>query len=79
MSIDLVSCLFLIPDSTLPHCISQTTQIRHKRANGKYAKSTLSKSGSGANVFSPVEGNEGQRGVTFIHLAFALQGEPANG
>lgn len=27
-------------------------------------------------MFRPVEGNEGQRRVGFILLAFALQGEP---
>lgn len=76
INIDLLSCFFVIPGSTFPQCISQTTHIRHKRTTGKYAKSTLNNDGLVANVFSAFEGNEGQRGVGFIPLAFALQGEP---
>lgn len=56
--------------------ISLTIQIRHKRTTGKYAKSTLNDESLVTNDFSPAEANEGQRGVGFIPLAFALQGEP---
>lgn len=65
-----------MPDSTFPQYISKTSQIRQNRAAGKYAKSTLNNGGLIPNIFSPDEGNGGQRGVGFIPLAFAFQGEP---
>lgn len=49
---------------------------KHKSTAGKYAKSRVNDDGLVVNVFSPAEVNEGQRGVGFIPLAFALQGEP---
>lgn len=74
---DLFSCvLLLLYPAVLCHSVLAYNRSRHKRATGKYAKSTLNNSGLAANVLSPVGANEGQKGVGFIPLPFALQGEP---
>lgn len=62
-------------DSTLLQCIRQTTHFGYIRANGQYAKYTLKNGDILATVFCLTKGNEGQRGASFVPLAFTLQGE----